>query len=183
MVAQVGSQIVEFVVSQTGAVLIAAFVGSVVTLFGNAIRQQRKQKREAESLRWALRTEIKSMYGRLYALSEFRPKPEEVEDVFLTSVYEANVDRIGLLSNEEMVALIEFYGELINAQRSIQRRNRRRRRFDQQYVEVDERNLHSKALAALRELEDELNTAERTNPDDYNPCEDFGPTDGERRTG
>ena len=123
------------------------------------------------------------MYSRLYALSEFRPKPEEVEDVFLTSVYEANVGRIGLLSSEEMVALIEFYGEVINAQRSIRRQNGQRDRFDQQYIEVKKRDLHTKALVALQKLESELNVVEKTSPDNYNPREDFGPTDAERQIG
>lgn len=182
MVSGVISAMTNLVVSQTGAILIAALLGSAATFIGNVLLKKRQQRKKREALRRALRTEMKSMYPRMYALSEYRPKPEEVEDIFLTSIYESNADKIGILTNDEVENIVRFYGEIVNAQRAIQRQNGRRNRFDQQYLEVHERKLHERALQALNSVENELGI-QKTSPNNYNPREEFGPTDAERRLG
>lgn len=76
-------------------------------------RLEREQReREKNALRRALIAEMEEMHAFKALSPDILPEPA-VADIFPTTVYEANSDSIGLLTEKEVDAVIRFYSSLM----------------------------------------------------------------------
>ncbi|GAA0515435.1 hypothetical protein [Halorubrum aquaticum] len=88
--------------------LIGAFVGATVRI----LWQIRNEQKRRENLRRAIWAEMMTM--RPYLSGKRGP-----EDQFLRkTVYECNADDLGLLTENEVEAIVAFYGSATNVQRA-----------------------------------------------------------------
>lgn len=102
--------------SQIYAALGGASVGALATLvsgFGVYFKRKRDKR---ERLRIALIQEIDGMKGPIKGYSQAMQKmnglPET--DIITTTIYESNADKIGLLSEEEVKKVTNFYTHAMN---------------------------------------------------------------------
>lgn len=74
--------------------------------------EEERREREKTALRRALLTEMEEMHAFREMEPDILPIPP-IPDIFPTTVYEANSDSVGLLTDEEAEAVIRFYTNLM----------------------------------------------------------------------
>jgi hypothetical protein len=96
---------------------IATLAGALIGSLSQFILRWRSRMREKENLRSALQAEIKQLNNHLeptdYSISRLIGMTERRE-ILPTSIFDSNTSEIGRLSQEEVVAITEFYTELRN---------------------------------------------------------------------
>ncbi|SEP25185.1 hypothetical protein SAMN04487948_1275 [Halogranum amylolyticum] len=98
------------VVSQT---LLAAGLGGIVGAFGTyavrLLRHRQRERTQQARLRRALIAEMATMTGLTRDRDKISPKELPTSHIVSTVVFENNSDKIGLLTESETEALIQFY--------------------------------------------------------------------------
>jgi hypothetical protein len=90
------------------------FIPAVLGIFGSFAVQWRRRESKRTKLRRALLGELESMYemakldAAMYA-SEMSPTTPPPANRLTTAVYDSNTDGVGLLTEEEIEAITEFY--------------------------------------------------------------------------
>lgn len=134
--------------------LIAAFVG----VGGNYWIYLKKRKKKREKLRQSLIAEISCMRDVVHSMKRqsdvVTMDPLDPRSFLVDSVYQASSDDLGLLTDEEVRAVVEFYTTAISIQRVIGDD------FHTAYDQVDRRDLLEKLDTATLELEMKLDSEE-----------------------
>lgn len=102
--------------SQFLVTLGAALIGAVATLFSGLLVYSRRKKDKRERLRTALIQEIEGMQGPIKGYSNTLQKMNGIPetDIINTTIYENNADKIGILSEEEVEKVTDFYTHAMN---------------------------------------------------------------------
>ncbi|PSQ38075.1 hypothetical protein BRD13_07760 [Halobacteriales archaeon SW_5_70_135] len=98
----------------TGAVtglVLGSIVGAVATVTGSYFLFLRRRRAAVTRLRRAFTTELSALsyVDEMAERGEYEPLTQSVESPV---VYESNADDVGLLSGEEVEALVAFYTDL-----------------------------------------------------------------------
>lgn len=132
--------------------LIAAIIGVAGSYYIYYIKMEHQRK----TLRIALLSEILSMEEMVRELA-FQSDLNEMEtvqpEIFLTNnIYDGNADKIGLLTEDEVKAIVEFYSNASKVQAAGNRQD------GTIFIEAAERNLHSKLVRAIQELSSQMDS-------------------------
>ena len=125
---------------------------------------------------------MKDMYRPILAMHSNRRDPETTGQILFTEKYESEISNLHLLTQTEQRHVEKFYREVKAAKQSVDDPKAGVPMSWKQYNEIQKRDLHDKLLKALNAIEEQL-SEEKTSPDNWNPEEDFGPTDAERMLG
>ncbi len=143
---------------------IALLIAAVVGVAGNWWIYKRKRKLRTKTLRQSLYAEIHSMRYPILQIHEQHDvvtmDPFDPQSFLIDSVYQASSDELGLLSDEEVSAVVDFYSTAISIQRIIGDD------FQTPYEQVARRNLLQKLDKAMEELKDEGDLKEDYSEDD-----------------
>lgn len=131
---------------------IALLVAAIIGVGGNWVLYEYKRNKKRSILRQSLHAEIKSMEPVLRGMKEQNDivtmDPIDPRSFLVDSVYRSSSGDLGLLTEEEVSALVEFYSTAISIQRVVGDD------YHVAYEQVDRRNLVQKARNATKSLED-----------------------------
>ncbi|MFC7202342.1 hypothetical protein ACFQJC_02360 [Haloferax namakaokahaiae] len=136
--------------------LLAAVVGVV----GNYGLYLRKRNNRAKTLRRSLYSEITSMRPVVQAMHREKDAismdPLDPRSFLIDSVYQASSDELGLLTESEVSAVVDFYSTAISIQRIIGDN------FHTAYDQVDRRDLLFKLDEAQYQLKQHIDFTSRS---------------------
>lgn len=141
------------------ALLLAAIIG----VGGNFYLYRHKRKKRRQKLREAIHAELSSMKPVVNSIAKqkdiVRMDPVDPRSFLVSTVYDSSSDDLGLLSDEEVVSIVDFYSTGKSIQRLIGDDH------NTAYKQVGRRDLGAKLEQAMRTLEENSsNDLQRRNP-------------------
>lgn len=141
-----------------GSAVFGALLGSFGTYLVKRRTQAKAEQQQADRLRHALRSELISMQPMLRDL-DYQTDPHELDtdhpEYFLSNdVYRGSIQEIGLLTESETIAVVEFYSQAGKVQ-AVGNNSP-----ENIFIEVGERRLYERFLGAIGEIEENLEDIE-----------------------
>ena len=100
-----------------GATLLGALVGVVGSYIARHIIEKQNRNREKRQIRLALRSEMNSMSTLKNWRDYFSAGDAPVQEIEADTVYRSLVKEVGLLTEDELTASVEFYSKLSEVNR------------------------------------------------------------------
>ena len=111
----------DFIITPEVATLTSGLIGGTVGSLGNYFIQKSIEESQKESETATLRSSLISEMETMNHIDDFDIGPRNIpsKDNFRREVYENSGSKLGLLSKDEAVAVIHFYGAMGNLQGEI----------------------------------------------------------------
>ena len=155
--------------------LVASVIGASIGLapyVHQQIQERKEEQRKKKRTRRDLRNEMKRMYPQILSHRYHERELTDNSKIFRTDKYDMHVDDLHLLTNTEKRELETLYNGVKVAREDVQEMSDAVVRSDLQYIQVQERDLHNKLLAALNAVEEEMDDTDKTKPEDYDVAQD-----------